>query len=160
MKILQVILVIVVCAIWFCFGYRAAVVFNKSNTPGVSTIDTTVIHDTIEVPKPYPVKTYLTGEIIHDTLPGTHDSVPVVVDIPITAKIYQDSNYRAVVSGYRPSLDSLQIYRKTIIITKPYKVQPRWSVGLTGGYGATKDGLSPFVGIGITYNLFSLKVYL
>ena len=140
----------------FLLGSLCGLLYSRGESkPTEQPIDTITVHDTIKVRKPYSVKTYLTGETIHDTLPGTHDSVPVAVDIPITAKVYQDSNYRAVVSGYRPSLDSLQIYRKTLIVPKPYKTQPRWSIGLTGGWGATKTGLSPFVGIGITYNLIS-----
>ena len=31
----------------------------------------------------------------------------------------------------------------------------RWGIGLQGGYGANKDGLSPFVGVGISYDIFT-----
>lgn len=37
------------------------------------------------------------------------DSIPVLV--PITSKEYKTDDYRAVVSGYKPSLDSMEIYR-------------------------------------------------
>lgn len=44
------------------------------------------------------------------------DSVEVVV--PITQKVYEDSLYRAYVSGYRPQLDSIYIFAQTSVITK------------------------------------------
>ena len=134
-------------------------IFGNRTNPSVPVhqIDTTVIHDTLEVVKPYPVKEYETGEVIHDTLPGTVDSVPLLVDIPISRKVYADSNYRAVVSGYCAILDSMTIYNKTFkikeTITLPSKPPNKWSVGLTGGWGASRTGLSPFIGIGITYHL-------
>lgn len=77
------------------------------------------IRDTIRIPKPYPVK-----EIVIEKVP-----VPVGVDsLEITQKTYKDSLYRAVVSGYKASLDTIEIYNKTIkdtiIIDKAYYVKP------------------------------------
>lgn len=81
----------------------------------------------------------------------------VEVEIPIERKVYGDSTYRAYVSGYMPSLDSL-------VITMPQQMiyihekKRRWSVGLQAGCGVSMAGgvrLSPYIGIGITYNLFS-----
>ena len=43
------------------------------------------------------------------------DSIPVL--IPITSKEYKTDDYRAVVSGYNPTLDSMEIYRDNKIIT-------------------------------------------
>lgn len=46
------------------------------------------------------------------------DSVPVI--IPITSKEYKTDNYRAIVSGYKPSLDFMEVYgEKEIITLKP-----------------------------------------
>ena len=80
-------------------------------------------------------------------------------------KVYEDSTYRAVVSGpsieqYGPRLDSISIYsRKTTVYqTKTVYVEPsRWSIGIQAGYGASKDGLTPYVGIGVQYALWARK---
>lgn len=73
---------------------------------------------------------------------------------------YEDSLYRAWVSGYRPRLDSLQIFPKTVYQTvtndiyHPVAIKPkrkRWGLGLQVGYGYP-GGI--YAGGGISYNLF------
>lgn len=72
---------------------------------------------------------------------------------------YEDSLYRAWVSGYRPRLDSLQIFPRTVTNTVTndiyhtikVKDKRRWGLGLQAGYGYP-GGL--FVGVGVTYNIF------
>lgn len=71
---------------------------------------------------------------------------------------YEDSLYRAWVSGYRPRLDSLQIFPKTVyqnvtndiyhtIIPK----KKRWGLGLQAGYSYPGGW---YIGAGVSYNLF------
>lgn len=87
------------------------------------------------------------------------DSANVVV--PITQTVYEDSTYTAYVSGYRASLDSLifRMPREVTTITNTHYQKPkRWSVGIQVGYGMTLKGtpqFAPYVGIGVSYNLFS-----
>ena len=86
-----------------------------------------------------------------------HDSVNVV--IPITQKVYDEDTYTAFVSGYNPSLDSL-IFKmpREVVTIKEYSKPKRWSVGVQVGYGVTLKGtpqFAPYVGIGVSYNLFS-----
>lgn len=123
-------------------------------TPLKPKVDTLYLHDTIRIATPVP--THTEPDVRTDTL-WLHDTV--AVPVPIERKTYQDSSYRAVVSGWHPSLDTLDIFQKTTIIEKeipvPVKTSPRWSLGVTAGYGAGKDGLTPFVGVGVTYNLLS-----
>lgn len=80
----------------------------------------------------------------------------VDVEIPITQKIYEGNDYRAYISGYDPKLDSLLIFRQSeyVKIRSPTK-PPRFSVGLQAGYGITPKGFQPYVGVGITVNLWS-----
>ena len=74
----------------------------------------------------------------------------VYVTIPITQKVYEDSLYTAYVSGYNPSLDSIRIYDvKTI--TKPIKPK-KWGLGFHVGYGISKQGLTPYFGVGVSCN--------
>lgn len=89
----------------------------------------------------------------------TPDSADVVV--PITQTVYEDSTYTAYVSGYRASLDSLifRMPREVTTITNTHYQKPkRWSIGIQVGYGMTLKGtpqFAPYVGIGVSYNLFS-----
>ena len=75
--------------------------------------------------------------------------------------VYEDSLYRAVVSGYvDPRLDSMTVYPRTVYQTvtndiyHPVSIKPkkkRWGLGLQAGYGYP-GGM--YVGAGISYNLF------
>ena len=125
-----------------------------------------VVYDTIPYYKPIPrdsvVVRYITERlpVVDSSVDKVDSSVDsVAVEIPITQKVYEDSAYTAWVSGYQPSLDSLRIYRQTQTITIVEREKPkRWSVGVTAGYGLTMQGsprLEPFVGIGLTYNLWN-----
>lgn len=85
------------------------------------------------------------------------DSVDVLV--PITQKVYEDSTYRAYVSGFNASLDSIFVYRRTEYITntRVVKSKPkRFSIGVQAGYGITPKGFQPYVGVGVSVNLFNL----
>lgn len=72
--------------------------------------------------------------------------------------VYEDSLYRAVVSGYvDPRLDSMTVYPRTVyqtVTNDPVSIKPkkkRWGFGLQAGYGYP-GGM--YVGAGISYNLF------
>lgn len=138
-------------------GYEDALKGTKSDTVEKVKIE----HDTVSVPKPvteyqYIVKTKTDTFEIHDTLPNGN----VVVEVPITQKVYSDSLYKAYVSGYKPSLDSIDIYRKTITIekeiTKTVAYKKKWTIGIQGGYGFgfKSKNFEPFVGLGINYRIF------
>lgn len=123
------------------------------------TIRTTLV-DTIKFYQPIPkdsiVTRYVTErlQVVDTTRIVVKDSVEVI--IPITQKIYQDSSYTAYVSGYKPSLDSIFINQpKEIITITQYSKPKKFSLSVQVGCGATKEGLSPYVGVGVSYNLIS-----
>lgn len=72
---------------------------------------------------------------------------------------YEDSLYRAWVSGYRPRLDSFQVFPRTIYQTVTNDIyhtitakdKRRWGLGLQAGYGYPNGW---YVGIGVSYNLW------
>lgn len=121
-------------------------------------VEYVIKHDTITIEKPIPITKYV-YKTITDTI--LVNNVPTIADIPIERKIYQDNNYRAVVSGYKPNLDTLNIYRKDSLIyttiereiTKYRNDYSRWSLGISGGYAMTNNGFTPYIGIGINYDL-------
>jgi hypothetical protein len=72
-------------------------------------------------------------------------------------KEYKDSSYYARISGINAYLEEIRVYPKTITqyITNTEKVyiQPRkWGIGIQVGYGAGKNGIQPYVGVGIQYD--------
>lgn len=121
--------------------------------------DTVRIRDTIRDTIPKPVKETLKRNdtvylpILIDTTTDRTvegDSIPVL--IPITSKEYKTDDYRAVVSGYNPSLDSMEIYRdKKIITLTPLQKNKRWGFGLQAGYSYLGGW---YMGAGVSYNLF------
>lgn len=101
------------------------------------------------------------GKNLQDSVQNFGKIVPdsVNVIIPITQKVYEDRNYTAYVSGYDPRLDSL-IFRmpKEVVTIKEYQKPKRLGIGIHAGYGMTIKGtpqFAPYIGIGISYNLFS-----
>lgn len=89
-------------------------------------------------------------------LSDERDSAAVV--IPITQKRYEGEEYKAWVSGYQPSLDSIFVFpRTTMILETTYKPPNKWHIGITGGYGYgfKSRQAEPYIGIGITYSILS-----
>lgn len=126
-------------------------------------VDTLIQIDTITQYKPkYVVKTQEKVELIQirDTI-RIRDTLYVALDRQ--KKVYEDSTYRAVVSGINPSLDEISVYQKQIYVDRTQTViqkeRSRWGVGLQIGYGMGVRGQNlehfPYVGIGLSYNLIS-----
>lgn len=124
-------------------------------------VDTLVVRDTIRAYKPVPFNVYVVDTLyVPVPVPGGRDTV--WAQLPREAKEYRDpdTTYWAVVSGVEPRLDSIEVYPKTVFIEKAQTVfvEPSpWSVGLQAGVGASKDGVSPYVGIGVQYRLWAPK---
>lgn len=151
-------LLIVVC--FFC-GYLTRKAIEPRND---FRRDTTTYVDTIPYNKPVP-KDSIVVRSVKRLLPAkscdsittnkTKDSVSV--NIPISQKYYESEDYKAWVSGYEPSLDSIKVYQKTIEIKETIKQPPRkWSIGLMGGYGCgfKSKQFEPFIGVGISYRIW------
>lgn len=149
-----------VFSVFFFLGFFASRINNRKVEPGIVEIrDTVYYYDTTVIEKPVPKYVYVTRM---DTLRTEywhlqHDTVEV--EVPIETKVYEeDSVYRAVVSGWHASLDSLWIYHKETEITITKKIPaPKWSFGATFGpsvlvnrQGNVNAGLGATVGI--TYN--------
>lgn len=104
------------------------------------------LKDSTEARDP-PVSIGITSEIIGDS---------ARIEIPITQKKYETAEYRAYVSGYEPTLDSIFVTQRTttIKIREPTS-NKRFSIGLQAGYGMTPEGFQPYFGIGVSVNLWS-----
>lgn len=118
----------------------------RHDTTYITIIDT--IHDTI----PPIVKT----RYIHDTAYVARDSAGHEHDVflPITQNYYRKEGlYEAWVSGFRPSLDSINVTREkevmTIVETKK-EMQREWKLYAQGGFFAREGIFLPSVGVSLS----------
>ena len=131
-------------------------------------VETKIEHDTIwrdtTIYQPQPAETINTGRVVYvkvpvkEYLPGDtiHDSIEVPV--PIMQKRYDDSLYTAWVSGFEPNLDSIRLHQREVITTITKYVQlpaKRFSIGpsIGLGYGIVTQKPDIFVGVTATWNL-------
>lgn len=115
--------------------------------------DTITIRDTVRdtIPRPFLVRfdhydtlyipLYIIDSVVTDSIP---------VPIPIEKKEYVTEDYHAVISGYRPSLDVMEVFRRTQTVTvtpkpKRWGIGPQVGVGMPGGW---------YVGIGVSYHFW------
>lgn len=122
-------------------------------------VDTLRIRDTLLVERPVPVEVRVVDTMLVAVTDTIRLSDTVYLRLPREIKQYEDSLYRAQVSGYRPALDWIEVYPQTVYLTKVVKTQDvkRWGIGLQAGYGAYAAGgqvrLAPYVGVGISYDI-------
>jgi len=147
-----------------CVGFLAGRYTHKNPAHDInvaSRTDTLTVYDTIIFEKPVPTYIYAVDTLF---IPATdtvivHDTTYVLIQKE--RKIYEDSTYRAVVSGYMPSLDSIAVYPATKYINTARNITAastkRWGIGIQVGYGLhVYDGQiyhAPYLGIGISYNI-------
>lgn len=114
--------------------------------------DTVTVRDTVcdTVPRPVLVRFdhWDTLRVAVRTTDTLRDSV--YIPVPIERREYRTEDYRAVVSGYRPRLDLMEVYRKTRTVTVTKKPK-RWGIGPTAGFGIPGGW---YVGIGVSYDLW------
>ena len=135
---------------------------HRQKTPVEPTkikVDTLVVQDTIMQYKPIFVDKIKVDSVlvpVKDTI-VIRDSVYIYMD---REKItWRDSLCEVYASGIMPQVDSVRHFQEYKYITiethAPVKVKSHWGLGINAGYGVGKGGLTPYVGVGISYNLLS-----
>lgn len=143
--------------IGFMVGHRCT--GNEPGEPPATWVDTLVIRDTFKVTEPV----FLTKRVV--------DSIPYPVTDTIRMRdtlfvllerqqvTWEDSLARVYASGVNPQVDSVIHFTQEMVITKEIPViqvkKTRWGIGVQAGAGVGKDGLTPYVGVGVSYNLLS-----
>lgn len=149
----------VAVAILILFLFDRIIPRNAPQEPQSIRVDTLFIRDTIKVTEPV----YVTRRMVDSVL------VPVTDTIRLRDTLYvflereqirwEDSLSVVYASGVRPEIDSVIHYAERMVIVKEIPVvrvkKTRWGVGIQAGAGATKDGLTPYVGVGVSYNILS-----
>lgn len=150
----------IILALCVVMGYavgRKGAKFEPQPTPPIS-VDTLYLRDTFVAYKPVYLTERVTDTVrvpVVDTM-RVHDTLFVYLERKQVK--WEDSLAVVYASGIEPRVDSVVHFRNEVVITKeiPVKVHPKFVVGIQAGYGASRDGLSPYVGIGATYNIMSL----
>ena len=119
--------------------------------PLKSQRDTTYLRDTIRLPAPKPktIIEYKDKPIYVDNFDTLRLRDTIYLTLPTHQKYYKDERYEAWVSGYKPNLDSINIFTKDKIITNTiYKEE--WNWYLETGVNSIDSKIAPYVGIRLT----------
>ena len=122
-------------------------------------VDTLVVQDTIMQYKPIFVDKIKVDSVlipVKDTI-VIRDSVYIYMD---REKItWRDSLCEVYASGIMTQVDSVKHFLEyqyiTIETAIPVKDKSHWGLGVNAGYGVGKGGLTPYIGVGISYNILS-----
>ena len=154
----SIITIVVVLAMAFLLGRYTVKPTIKE------TITEKVIVDTLVIEKPV-VNTVTHIKYVERYLPTTIEKVDTLivrdsikVYVPINKYLFEEPNkYRIEASGYEVSLDKVELFPKTVYKTETnvVKKKPRFGIGVQVGYGICGDRVSPYVGVGIQYNIIT-----
>lgn len=146
-NILIVVLSLIIAGLWLSR--------QKSNgndlLPVVVKTDTitTIKIDTIREVQPVKVSeiiTHIDTIYMRDT---------IIIPVPISQSYYRGADYEAWVSGYKPNLDSINVFRSTevryVTNTKIIREkEKKWGIGIQAGYGWNGEKFTPYIGAGVT----------
>ena len=120
----------------------------------VGVPDTLIVWDTIFIDKPIWVTSKVRDSVRFAVPKAQADTVhdTLFVYLPQQEIVWTDSFCSVYAHGINPVIDSVTHFLPTkTIIPKPK--QKKWGIGIQAGYGASENGLSPYIGIGVTYSL-------
>ena len=174
---------IVAALFGLCLGGWLGRVCNARHAEDGMAQDTVIVRDTVRTISPMAADSVTIGVMRVPLVTGGHNGLirltgqemqgdttdvqsmgntnvadTVWATVPRMQKRYEDSLYTAWVSGYEPRLDSIEVYRERLFVTKTQTVtkHSRFNVGLTGGFGYGIFTRKPdvFVGVGCTLRLW------
>lgn len=137
---MKYVIILLVFILGYIIGYQSANPKNEITNHYIKTVKDTTIYK----PKPYIV---YVKDSSHRPPCATLDSVKHYRDTIINKKDTLIFSGVVINNG----LDSLHF---NWLDYQPIIKPKRWNFGVTAGYGISKTGLTPYVGIGITYTLF------
>ena len=156
-KVMTILCVILLILIGILIGQK-----HRQKLPLEPTeikVDTLVIRDTIMQYKPIFVDKIKVDSVlvpVKDTI-VIRDSVYIYMDREKVT--WRDSLCEVYASGIMASVDSVKHFQEykyiTIETQVPVKVKSHWGLGVNAGYGVGKGGFTPYIGVGISYNLLS-----
>ena len=127
--------------------------------PIKTKVDTLVIRDTMMCYKPIYVDRVQLDSVLVPVLDTMmiHDTTFVYLEREKVT--WRDSLCEVYASGIMTSVDSVRHFQEykyiTIETQVPVKVRSHWGLGVNAGYGVGKGGFTPYVGVGVSYNILS-----
>ena len=127
-------------------------VMYHDTLPPIVRIDT--VRDTLLVPKYVQVERF-------DTIRDTVDGNPIYLPVPISSYLFtDDSTYLIDMEGYNVKARNIEVYPRTITQTVIERIEvpgkpKRWGIGISAGGALTPQGVQPYIGIGVNYNLIA-----
>lgn len=125
-------------------------ILQRDTLPPIIRIDT--VRDTLLVPKYVQVERF-------DTIRETVDGKPVYLPVPISSYLFtDDSTYKVEMEGYNVKARSIEVYPRTVTQTVIERIEvpgkpKRWGIGISAGGAITPQGLQPYIGVGLQYNI-------
>ena len=127
--------------------------------PIKTKVDTLVILDTIMSYRPIYVDRVKLDSVLVPVVDSVkiHDTTFVYLEREKVT--WKDSLCEVYASGIMTSVDSVRHFQKykyiTIETQVPVKLKTHWGLGVNAGYGVGKGGFTPYIGVGISYNILS-----
>ena len=127
--------------------------------PIKTKVDTLVIRDTMMYYKPIYVDRVQLDSVLVPVLDTMmiHDTTFVYLEREKVT--WRDSLCEVYASGIMASVDSVRHFQEykyiTIETQVPVKVRSHWGLGVNAGYGVGKGEFTPYIGVGISYNILS-----
>lgn len=155
--LIYIIIILILSNLFFIFKLDN-ISNRKINTVEIVKVDSFIKVDTVTkwYPKPVEVK-------VRDTIYLSTDSIKTEGDsilLPREEKTYtDDSTYNVRISGFKPKLEEISVYPRTIYITKEKTLEienkQHWNygIGLGFGYGMFNKKFDVFIGgtVGYTF---------
>lgn len=136
MKYLPYLIILFLLGVIF-YQYNNPKIKEKQIINTITHTDTFIDVDSLYYPKPYLVEVKVTDTMFIDI-----DSIKQEGDsliLPRETKVYEDSTYKATISGFKPILEDITVYPKTIYITtekvREIEKKQHWYYGIGGGFG-------------------------
>lgn len=125
-------------------------ILQRDTLPPIIRIDT--VRDTLLVPKYVQVKHF-------DTIRDTVDGNLIYIPVPISSYLFtDDSTYKVEMEGYNVKARSIEVYPRTVTQTVIERIEvpgkpKRWGIGISAGAALTPQGIRPYLGVGVHYQL-------
>lgn len=162
-------ILIIIITVLLTSNYYKKIINTKPQIETTVRVDTVYVEKTVKDTIPI-LKEKIIKETTVDTLyVYLNDTIKVYlpVEIPLYSYIYQNEikqdetliNYKAFLSGYRASLDSIDItlkypeITKETIIKETYNQKGTWNynIGIGIGYGLFNKKPDAYIGVGFGY---------
>ena len=151
-KVLKYLIVLTLFLACFFWG-------RQSIQPEV-IVENRVVRDTIreEVLR---VDTMWRTRVVTERLPAEikHDTIVVrdtaLVEVPIYLYVKQTDDYKIEVEGFNVEFKSVEFYPKIVERVVTQNIKNRWGLGVQVGYGISDKCMSPYIGVGISYNIIT-----